>query len=46
VAWRNWRKYARVWRTHMEEILLVELVAAMVPSLLPRTAPVCHKSLR
>jgi hypothetical protein len=29
VAWRNVRKYRRVWRTHLRESLLVERGAAM-----------------
>src|ERR671919_478533 len=45
VAWRNLRKYFRVWRTHLGEILLVELMVAMDLSFLPRTPPFCHNSL-
>jgi hypothetical protein len=46
VLWRNLRKYFRVWRTHVGEILLVERVVAMMPSFLPRMASLCHNGLR
>jgi hypothetical protein len=45
VAWSTVRKYRRVWRTHVRESLLVERVAAMGLSFLPRMAPSCHNLL-
>jgi hypothetical protein len=44
--WRHVRKSFRVWRTHVGAILLVEPVAAMMPSFLPRMASLGHNVLR
>jgi hypothetical protein len=39
------RKYFRVWRTHLAEILPVVQVVAMGPSFPLRMAPLCHNVL-